>query len=173
MLFSLVGDDVIRAMLRVARETPPGCFVEVGVYKGGTAQHLTQLAEEQGRSIFLYDTFTGIPYAEEFDTHKLGDFGDTNFSQVRAALPSATVVQGIFPESAVDMGPIAFVHLDCDQYRSYKDAFTYLLPRCQSGTVIWFDDFGCLEGANRAVHEQFGLEQLILNTECNKTYVRL
>lgn len=173
MLFSLVGDNVIQAMIETARETPPGCFVEVGVYQGGTAQYLAKLAEEQGRKIFLYDTFTGIPYAEEFDPIRPGTFGDTSFEVVKSQIPYATVVQGIFPESAVEMGPIAFIHLDCDQYQSYKDSFSYLLPLCQPGTVIWFDDFGCLYGADKAVLETFSPEQLLLHNTGRKTFVRL
>ena len=46
---SVVGEDVIADMLDLAASTPPGAFVEVGVYRGGTAWHLAQLAEQQKR----------------------------------------------------------------------------------------------------------------------------
>jgi hypothetical protein len=39
----------IKTLLSVASKTPDGCFVEVGVYKGGTASYLTELAEMQNR----------------------------------------------------------------------------------------------------------------------------
>lgn len=172
MLPSVVGKEVIDALIETARGTPPGCFVEVGVYQGGTAWHLSKLAEEQQRDIFLYDTFTGIPYSGEFDSHRVGDFGDTSFEVVKSHIPYATITQGIFPKSALPMGPIAFVHLDCDQYQSYKDSLEYLLPLCQSGTVIWFDDF-CLFGAAKAIQEIFPVEQLLMHSGCNKTFVRL
>lgn len=177
MLFSLVDPKTIDAMIETARGTPPGCFVEVGVYQGGTAQHLAKLAEEQSRQIFLYDTFTGIPYQGEHDLIQCGTFEDTSFEQVANAIPYATIVRGIFPESAVrlavEMGPISFIHLDCDQYQSYKDSLHFLIPRCQPGTVIWFDDYGCLPGADKAIHEIFHPEQLLLHNTGRKTFVRL
>jgi O-methyltransferase len=175
MLPTLVGNDVLEGIAETAKRSLPGCFIEVGVYQGGTGWLLAQIAEMQGREIYLYDTFTGIPYTdhEKGDIHNVGDFGDTNVEVVRAAIPYAHVIQGIFPQSAVEMGPIAFVHLDCDQYQSYKDSFEYLLPKCQSGTILWFDDFGCLTGADKAVLETFPVEKLIRYTNCNKTFVRI
>jgi O-methyltransferase len=174
MLPTLVGDDVLEALAEVSRATPPGCFIEVGVYKGGTGWLLSQIAEMQGREIYLYDTFTGIPYTDTThgDSHRVGDFSDTSYEAVKDAIPYAHVIQGIFPESAVDMGPIGFIHLDCDQYQSYKDAFDFLIPKCQSGTVIWFDDY-CLMGAAAAVNERFSMDELLLHIKCNKTFVRI
>lgn len=175
MLPTLVGDDVLEALAEVSKATPPGCFVEVGVYKGGTGWLLSQVAEMQGREIYLYDTFTGIPYTDPThgDVHQVGDFSDTSYEVVKNAIPYAHVIQGLFPQSAVEMGPIAFVHLDVDQYQSYKDAFDYLLSRCQSGTVLWFDDYGLLNGATQAVNEYFSSDELMLHTRCHKTFVRI
>lgn len=153
---SLVADNTIEALLKAASRSPEGCFVEVGVYKGGTAQHLTRLAEEQGRQIYLYDTFKGQPYAGSMDKHPVGDFGDTDYETVKNALPYAHVIQGIFPQSAVPMPPVGFVHLDCDQYQSVKEASIYLIPKLVKGASIWFDDAPYLEGARVAVEEIFG-----------------
>lgn len=167
---SLVGADVILEMISVAQECPDGCFVEVGVYKGGTAWYLNELAKKQRRLLFLYDTFTGIPYQDEIDLMKVGTFGDTSYEQVKAALPYATTIKGIFPESAVPMPPIAFAHLDCDQYRSIKESVAYLKPLMMTGGVIWFDDYGCLAGATKAVDELFERVEI---TKTHKAYVRI
>ncbi len=70
--------------------------------------------------------------------------------------PAAVVTAGVFPASAVDMGPLAFVHLDCDQYRSYHEAIEFLLPKMVPGGVMWFDDSPALDGARKAVTEFFG-----------------
>jgi len=153
---SLVDPVNIGNMIRTARATPSGCFVEVGVYKGGTAWHLDRLARRQNRALFLYDTFEGIPFQDVVDHHKVGDFGDTDYTTVAGLFPKATVVKGVFPASAVKMGPVAFVHLDCDQYHSIKNAVRYLLPWVVSGGVLWFDDSPVLVGARKAVHELFG-----------------
>lgn len=168
--FSLVGWDVIEEMTELAKQTPvDGCFVEVGVYRGGTAWYLANLAESQGRQFFGYDTFSGIPSREEFDSHQVGDFNDTSFEEVQQAVPYATFIRGTFPDSAVEMSPVAFVHLDCDQYRSYIDSINFLLPRMLPGGVMWFDDF-CLPGAAKAITELCG-DRLISSTT-GKHYIR-
>jgi hypothetical protein len=150
---SLVDPEVARAMCKLAQECPPGCFVEVGVYHGGTAWFLSNAAEQQRRDCYLYDTFTGIPYRDEGDSHRVGDFSDTTFKEVQDQVPYATCIAGVFPASAVNMGLVAFAHLDCDQYRSYRDALWYLDPLMVKGGAIWCDDVDCLESATRAVEE--------------------
>ncbi len=152
----LVSEAVVAAMLDKAVGTPPGAFVEVGVFQGGTAVHLYGVAKTQKRALYLYDTFTGIPYKSDVDVHPVGDFADCNVEDVRRLCPDAVVVPGVFPASAIPMGDIAFVHLDCDQYRSYHEAIDYLLPKMLPGGVMWFDDSPCLPGALKAVTECFG-----------------
>jgi O-methyltransferase len=154
---SAVNPIVTAGLVKTASESPQGCFVEVGVHKGGTAWHLAKCAEEQGREIYLFDTFTGIPYKGEFDSHVVGDFSDTSLEEVQKIIPYAKITQGIFPQSAegLDLPDVAFVHLDCDQYQSIKEAALFLSPKMVKGGIMWFDDYGCLEGANRAVDELF------------------
>ena len=90
---------------------------------------------------------------------------------MKHALPGAIVIKGVFPESAIPTGPVAFVHLDCDQYQSIMDSVCYLLPKMLPGGVIWFDDYGHLDGATRAVDALFGPG--IIRAKCNKVYVRV
>lgn len=158
-------------MVQAARATPAGCFVEVGVYKGGTSWFLNQLALDQDRALYLYDTFTGIPYKGPDDSHSVGDFADTSFEEVCELIPEAFTVKGIFPASAIDMPPVAFAHLDCDQYQSVKESLDYLLPRMVPKGVIWFDDSPCLAGACRAAEEVFGPRLKL--SETNKHYVEV
>jgi len=167
---SLVGEHVIKEMIELASKCPEGCFVEVGVYKGGTAQHIEKLALEQKRQFYAYDTFTGIPYKSEIDQIPAGTFNDTSFEEVRKALPNTCVIQGIFPGSAVDMPPVAFAHLDCDQYQSIREACLYLEPHMVDGGIIWFDDYGCLRSADAAVNELYSGR--IEGAHCGKSFVR-
>jgi hypothetical protein len=153
-LISLIHPLALEEMLYYARKTPDGAFVEVGVYQGGSAIEIDKIAREQGRECFLYDTFTGIPYQGEYDSCKVGDFADTSYEIVRDKIPHAHVVKGVFPCSAVSMPPVAFLHLDCDQYQSFKDALTYMVPKMVKGGLIWLDDVG-LEGARMAAKEVF------------------
>jgi len=156
---SIVGESIIEGLIDLARKTPAGCFVEVGVYKGGTGWHLAKLAEKQKREVFLFDTFTGLPYKGPFDPMTTGTFNDTSFDEVKRIIPYAQVIQGIFPQSVeeqnISLPPVAFVHLDCDQYQSIKESAQFLTPMMVSGGVMWFDDYNCLEGATMAVDELF------------------
>jgi O-methyltransferase len=156
----LVSKGDMECMEWLSSQAPEGCFVEVGVYQGGTAKVLYRVCEQQGRKLYLYDTFKGIPYKDPIDPHVVGDFSYTDPEYISKMLPKALVREGIFPASAVEMPPIAFVHLDVDQYRSYKESIEYLKPRMVPGGIMWFDDYGCVPGATAAVDELIGKENL-------------
>ena len=167
---SLIGENHLIELLNAAEASPPGCFVEVGVYRGGSAWRLLQIAKAQGRELYCYDTFTGIPYKGPLDNHSVGDFADVDVSEVTLTLAGAHVIKGVFPWSAVKMPPIAFVHLDCDQYTAVYDSAQYLQPFVVEGGVIWFDDSPCLPGARQAAQELFG-DRLRISSDHGKHYV--
>lgn len=168
---SVIGENVLEELAKSAMSTPrEGCIVEVGVYQGGSALKLYQVAREQNRKLYLYDTFEGIPFKDAIDPHYVGDFGDCSYHAIKSAFPEAVVTRGIFPGSATTMPPIAFAHLDCDQYRSVGESIDYLWPRMMEGGIMWFDDYGGLPGATKAVDERFSPLRLRL-AACNKTYV--
>jgi len=45
----------------------PGDVAEVGVYKGGTARLLAKTFERTGKTVHLFDTFSGMPPSEGKD----------------------------------------------------------------------------------------------------------
>lgn len=151
----------LRELVETAGRSPAGCFVEVGVWRGGSAALLSDVAQAQGRKLYLYDTFEGMPYADPGDHHKVGDFSDTSYEEVCKKIPYATIVKGIFPGSAIPMEPIAFAHIDCDQYRSVRESSLYLIPLMVQGGIMWFDDYPTVASAKRAVDEVFGRRVLL------------
>lgn len=159
---SLICADVLNELVETVRACPPGIIVEVGVYKGGSARVLAGVAREQGRQLWLFDTFCGMPYADaSIDFHRKGEFGDTSLEAVRAAIPDAYLVPGVFPKTLKEadklgMKPIALAHIDCDQYRSVKACCEQLAARMVAGGFMVFDDYEALEGARCAVDEVFG-----------------
>jgi len=154
---SLIDPNTIAQMCAVAAQTPEGIFVEFGVYRGGSALKLAEVASAQHRELHLFDTFTGIPYRQDGDSHLVGDFADTNEQAVRDLIPSAVFHVGIFPDTMPESLPnIAFLHIDADQYQSYASAIRLFSPLMVAGGVMWFDDYNCLPAANRAVDEAFG-----------------
>jgi len=174
----IVSPAITEAMLRrVVTEMPPGDFVEVGVYQGGTAVPMAALAREMGRGCWFFDTFKGIPYRRsDMDSHVVGDFAAdylTVAERIWRENPAAHVVQGVFPASAPDgdnLRGIGFVHLDVDQYWSYKDAIAWLRPRMAHGGLMFFDDVGCLRGATVAVEEEF--RDRLIRPDEGKPFVR-
>lgn len=158
---SLIGPQALQELEGAARLAPPGDIVEVGVYQGGSAAVLGRVALEQGRRLFLFDTFTGIPYRDDVDHHNVGDFDDTSAEAVQAAVPHARIRAGLFPDTLTDeVGPIALAHIDCDQYRSVRACCEELGPRMVPGGVMVFDDPNVLDGAARAVRESFADDRI-------------
>lgn len=154
---SKVSPPRLADLVALAQSTPHGCFVEVGVYQGGSACHLYQLACRQSRTLHLFDTFTGMPYHDDGDFFKTGDFNLTSAAAVQELMPAALLFPGVFPASLTEeTGQVAFAHFDCDQYRSTADGVKALLPRMKTGSIMAFDDYPTFPGIVRAVEELFG-----------------
>lgn len=143
-------------MSRFIRTAPSGIIVEVGVWKGGSLRYLAE--NHPDRTFFGFDTFEGMPPTCNLDNHhKQGDFSDTSFEAVRAALadlPNVTVVKGHFPESDMTGNlPIAMAHVDVDIYESTLSTFRHLSPRMVPNGRIYCDDAfqSTCEGATLAM----------------------
>lgn len=150
---SLLTGERLERLYCLAESVPLGAFVEVGVYQGGSAEVLYRVAEKRGRELWLYDTFSGIPFASQIDRHQIGDFGDCiPLEYIQSSFPNAIIQEGIFPHGMRIPEKIALVHLDCDQYQSYRDSLDALLPKMTIGGMIVCDDY-CLQGAARAIDE--------------------
>ena len=153
---SLMGEFHLSDLESLARSTPAGhAIVEVGVYQGGSAWYLAKVARDRGDDLHLFDTFTGIPFHDPNDTNRTGEFGDTSLEAVQAAIPTAYFHVGIFPETMPsDLTSVAFVHCDCDQYRSVRAVIAKFWPILVPGGVIAFDDMDT-RGGSTAIKEAF------------------
>lgn len=169
---SLIGGDALEVLNLMARSVSAvaGSFVEVGVYKGGSASILYEIAQEQGRELYLYDTFTGIPEQSPVDQEQIGAFADTSAETVKGLFPKAHVQVGFFPDTLIEMGEIAFLHADADQYATTLNIIHHLSPLMAKGGVMLFDDYGCLAGCTQAVDECFG-DRIALTAQ-GKAFVR-
>ena len=164
VLASIVNPQQLVAMANLAEATPDGAFVEVGVYHGGSAYHLYEVAVKQSRELHLFDTFTGTPYfTEGLDKHKIDEeFADRDAPKhISHLMPLATLHVGIYPDTHPnDLAPIAFIHCDCDQYLSYCAVIQHLWPLVVSNGILLFDDYPYLDGAKKAVEENFSVNEL-------------
>lgn len=175
--WSLVSQHQIDEMCEFASTTPKdGVFVEFGVYRGGSAVDLNKVVLEQGREFHLFDTFEGIPVTTAgIDDHVVGDFSDLapyTLETIKERLPNCSFHVGIFPDTMPKEFPkIAFVHIDADQYESYKAAFKYFVPLMLPGGIMWLDDYGILKGATQATDEEFPADRII-TTETGKRIIK-
>lgn len=151
--YTCLSPASLHSLLYYASRTQ-GAIVEIGVYKGGSAFHLAKL----GRPLFLFDTFCGMPKANELDAaNPVGKFADTSVEAVQALVPGATLVPGVFPDTLRDVSlpRVGFVHADADNYEVTRDILNLMPQYMVPGGVILLDDFmveGC-EGCTQAVME--------------------
>jgi len=148
--------QIISALKATAKV--PGCIAELGVAYGASAKLITDFAPE--RTVYLFDTFEGLPEPQEGDSEKFatGDF-KSDIETVRKYLEGRRVVfhKGYFPETA---GPVAdkqfsFVHLDVDLYESTRSGLEFFYPRMSKGGIIITHDYMTSAGVNRAFDEFF------------------
>lgn len=145
-----------------------GDIAEVGVWIGSVGIIFGEIFKH--KNIYLFDTFTGIPYSNEFDNiHKAGDFGykDRNplnfssFEEVKETLSkynNISIHKGIFPHETCKFiynKKFSLVHLDVDVYKSYKESLDFFYPRMVDNGLILLDDYGIssCEGATKAINE--------------------
>lgn len=145
-----------------------GDIAEVGVWRGSIGIVFGEIF--RNKNIYLFDTFDGIPYSNEFDNvHRPGDFGKndrdplyySSFDEVKDTLSiynNIKIYKGIFPlETAHNISNKKFslVHLDVDVYQSYYDSLNFFYPKMNNDGLILFDDYNIpsCEGATRAVNE--------------------
>ena len=141
----------------------PGDIAEVGVYKGGSAYLLGKVIDVS-KTIFLFDTFTGMPKSNlKIDKHIPGDFKDTSVEDVAKFLETVharyIITPGFFPKTAANIRDktFSFVHCDADLYNSVMSCCEFFYPRLVGGGILMFDDYGfdSCPGAKRAVDEFF------------------
>jgi hypothetical protein len=166
VLPSIVAPQQLEDMALLAAKMPEGDFAEVGVYRGGSAYRLYEIAVMQQRTLHLFDTFTGTPvHAEGLDKHKIDDEFAAPGAEatIRRIMPLARLYVGTYPKThPIALGKLAFIHCDCDQYESYQAVIAHLWPHLVEGGALLFDDYPYLAGAKRAVEEAFDPRKLRL-----------
>lgn len=146
-----------------ARRHLPGEVWECGVYRGGSAFLLSKAKGKQ-QTLRLFDTFTGLPLAEEIDFHQAGEFS-ADIDEALKWFPrnGIRLHQGLIPLTMKGLNaPIAIAHLDLDLYRSTADAIDAIWPLLLPGGCLVIDDYAWDQcpGVTKAVNERFSPEQL-------------
>lgn len=129
---------IIDTVLACAASTE-GDILEFGVYKG---ESLVAFSDRNPRRhVYGFDSFEGLP--EDWEIRPKGTF-KTELPNLDR--PNITLIKGVFKESLPHFlnkwsGSPAIVHVDCCLYKSVMDCLMPVLPRCQVGTIILFDEY--------------------------------
>ena len=142
----------------------PGDFWECGVFRGGTASVLADVAQASPeKQVHLFDTFAGLPEGQaDRDFHLKGLYADTSVDEVRKVVGHGDQVvfhAGLIPEtfSGLESKEIALAHIDVVLYDSIYDCCSFIYPRLSAGGFMIFDDYGfrSCPGARAAVDDYF------------------
>jgi len=180
------------AVRHVVRAGVPGDIVECGVWKGGASALMASTLlrfEAPRRSVWLYDTFTGMTTPSDADVRHDGAAaapiwtelaqadGTSSWAMSPRERVEATMAATGYPPEMVRLvegkveetipsaapGKIAVLRLDTDWYESTRHELVHLWPRLSVGGVLIVDDYGWWRGSRRAVDEFFSAQPVLLN----------
>jgi hypothetical protein len=134
-----------------------GHHMEFGVFTGGTTRFI---AKRLGKDTIYhgFDSFEGLP--EDWSGFILGKAAFDVGGKLPKVPKNVALYKGWFDVSLPiwlknNLGPVAFVHIDCDLYSSTKTIFDLLGDRLQVGTIILFDEYFNFAGWRQHEHKAF------------------
>jgi O-methyltransferase len=170
--FTMVTNKNLLTLCELVREVNrlqlPGDIVECGVWNGGSAAVMAFANEESKspteRTIWLFDSFQGLPPAGEKDgeLERRNYFagwnkGDTDkvrkvFKKVGTPLTNVKIVPGWFDVTlkSTVINAIAVLHIDSDWYDSVKIVLDVLYEKVVPGGFVILNDYGTWSGCDRA-----------------------
>ncbi len=139
-------------------------IAEIGTYKGGSARFIIETLNKNKykNKFFVFDTFKGHSVVDERvdGRHKIGNFGDTSYEEVKTYLnaPDVVIYEGNFLDTSQFIDRIfnfGMVHIDVDVYPVTKFCLEFFEKHTIPGSLIIIDDYGnnnC-KGLKKAVDE--------------------
>ncbi len=166
---------------QVLRKNIPGCFVECGVWRGGSSAIMGLASRHLGqkRDLHLFDSFEGLPEPTKIDGEAAKSYSSgraagelKSVDQCKAGLSEVQTFlleqlkldqskihfhvgwfQNTVPADASSLGPIALLRLDGDWYESTRICLDHLYPLLSAGGIIILDDYFAWEGCKKATDE--------------------
>ena len=121
-----------------------GLNAEFGVKSGKSIKSLCQKPKLRKDTIYGFDSFCGLP---DDWTGTRTRAGRLKVSSNIPKLPkNVEIVKGWFKETLPEFlnqhkENFAFIHIDCDLYKSTKDILDNIKDRIVKGTIIIFDEY--------------------------------
>lgn len=153
---------IILNVKQLLSDAVAGDFAEIGVYRGNSAAVLAHFARREGRTTFLFDTFTGFDQRDlvKVDDGRPAEFDKTSINAVKSLVGAEMVeyVVGYFPASVtanIRNRTFALAHIDVDLYQPMRDALAFFYPRLSPGGLLIVHDYSseAWAGAKQAVDE--------------------
>jgi hypothetical protein len=180
------------AIETVHKEEIPGCFIEAGVYKGGSSMLAAYAMKhfDMGRDIFMFDTFKGMtePCEHDYKLNREKDPGQyLKKWKSKKATTHNTWCYASYPEvlnninsvgyaffdmitgNVIDTvrtgmcAKIAVLRIDVDFYDATKHLLEQWYEQVMPGGYIIFDDYWCWNGTHKAVNEFFESNDISLD----------
>lgn len=167
--YSMSGSLVLQKLYRLAQDVVqrqiPGDMVECGVCNGGSAGAIASAMRDTGRTLWLYDSFLGMPvttpidgsFAPRYVGECVGAVENVRAAMAIAQLPEERYIirEGWFYETFHPPlpQPISLLHIDADWYDSVMLCLTTFYDRVAEGGIIILDDFGHWEGCREAFYD--------------------
>lgn len=178
---------ILRELQRVIASGVAGDVVEFGCFEGTSSVHIARFIEGTGKSLYLYDSFEGLPDKTPEDESPAGlqfKTGElhasrkkliSNFRQFGGTLPR--IKKAWFSDLAQADIPakVSFAFLDGDYYHSVRDPLLLLAPVLAPGAVVLVDDYAneALPGAAKAADEWASARGLRVVSEASLGIIRL
>lgn len=159
---------LISLLQQVLAKNITGDVVELGCYRGDTSILLQRELQKTDKTLWLYDSFAGLPEKTREDSSAAGDQFKSGELFVtkreviekfkRQNLPLPKIKKAFFE----DLDPIkdlpekiCFAFLDGDLYTSIKTSLSLIESKMQPGSIIVVHDYNNpeLPGSARAVDE--------------------
>lgn len=148
--------SVVEGILSVPKSVP-GCIVEAGCFKGGSAAKFSLVAQMIDRKVVLFDSFEGMP--ENDEAHDKNIFGESAadafakgtyrgaLAEVQETLSRYGCVdrcefhKGWFDDTMPHFNePVAAAYIDVDLASSTRTCLKFLYPLLVKGGVLYSQD---------------------------------
>jgi hypothetical protein len=150
--FALGDYECLIECLEITRNVQ-GAYVEIGVYKAGSARVVLNYMEASGlsREVFLLDTYEGFTYAEaekSKDTYWKGTHTDTSIKYVEERTEGFQIKPYIIKSNIIDdslpeiQNGIALCNIDVDMYEAVQSALQKTYSKINSYGIIVLEDQG-------------------------------
>jgi hypothetical protein len=177
--YTMTSTERIRSLFQsleyIRKNNIDGDIIECGVWKGGNILGCLEYMKYHNikKTVWLYDTFSGMTQTTKFDVDLNGVSGERWESKCDCSLDD---VKNIIDEKKYPNNKIKFIvgditktlkeknnipetisllRLDTDWYESTKVEMEGLYPNLVGGGVLIIDDYGHWVGAKKAVDDYF------------------